>query len=403
MSLLPAYEGDPSQSVPNRLPSDLSQAYQPQATSLPARRSSYSGPVPSAPFVPPPPAPSAPPLPTQAYSRVSPAYSLSSQLKPNSLPLPAALQNKTYVSPVGASAYGPPVASLNHGSPQPYPPYGSVAGPPGPSPPGLTSSDSPAYDPPIPVEESRDSPYYVSPYKPPKLERNDYGYASETVETAGATYRPASTQDSTALYQPNPYRPVPYETEQYPGASYLPLPHLTQDYSSSPYQHETRPTPRPPAQTTNISRPAARTTVTPRSVLETVIVSDGADSQSFTSAPEMGRYLRLFPEADNDQGCRMIKYGSQCATDLLMELFGHFEFSRYSSFPYGFAGDFSFNDSWGSGSCNCQQCLDGQLCGQFMLHKNLRFLAFQKTTPSSSTSPSISSATGQMLIDAGGR
>jgi len=79
-------------------------------------------------------------------------------------------------------------------------------------------------------------------------------------------------------------------------------------------------------------------------------VQDDEDPEAFSSAKALGDYLKIFPEAENDQGCRVFRYGPKCPTQLLMPLFEHFDFLRYSMFPYGFAGDFSIADRWGAAS-----------------------------------------------------
>lgn len=132
-------------------------------------------------------------------------------------------------------------------------------------------------------------------------------------------------------------------------------------------------------------------------------MQDGGEPQYFASASALASYLKIFPEADNDQGCRVLKYGPKCPSDLLMQLFEHFDFPRFSMFPYGFASDFSIADHWGAGSCKCQNCMEGQLCGHYVLQKNFRFYVYQDVGPSSSASPQIISTQDVTTISAGGR
>lgn len=135
-----------------------------------------------------------------------------------------------------------------------------------------------------------------------------------------------------------------------------------------------------------------------------ILVQDGEEPQSFTSERALIKYLKLVPEAENDQGCRIFKYGPRCSAELLMPLFEHFDFSRFSMFPYGLNKDFSVNDDyWGAGSCKCERCKEGRPCGEYVLHKNFRFYCFEIFSPSSSTTPRITSSRSAMVIQAGER
>ena len=137
--------------------------------------------------------------------------------------------------------------------------------------------------------------------------------------------------------------------------------------------------------------------------LARVIIQDGEVPQTFANGKALESYLRVFTEADNDQGCRVFKYGPECPTDLLMPLFEHFDFPRYSTFPYGLASDFSVADHWGAGSCKCVRCLEGQLCGHYVLHKNFRFYAFQDITNVTAISPKVTSSSTNTIISVGNR
>ena len=132
-------------------------------------------------------------------------------------------------------------------------------------------------------------------------------------------------------------------------------------------------------------------------------VQDGEEPKAFETAKALADYLKIFPEANNDQSCRVFKYGPKSPASLLMPLFEHFDFPRFSLFPYGFANDFCVVDHWGAGSCKCQKCLESQLCGHYVLHKNLHFYGYQNTTPSSSTSPKITSSQDGMIISTSSR
>jgi hypothetical protein len=116
--------------------------------------------------------------------------------------------------------------------------------------------------------------------------------------------------------------------------------------------------------------------------LAKVFVQDGEDPQSFTSAKALANYIKLFPEAENDQACRMFRYGPRCPPTLLMPLFEHLDFPRYSLFPYGLSNDFSLPDPWKAGVCKCDKCSKAEPCGHYVLFKNFQFyLQGESTLP----------------------
>jgi hypothetical protein len=141
------------------------------------------------------------------------------------------------------------------------------------------------------------------------------------------------------------------------------------------------------------------------SALSRVIVQDGSTSNSFSTADALTRYLHMYPEAVNDQGCRAFRYGPNCPTRLLMPLFEHLDFSRFSQYPYGLLGNNAVSDAWGSGSCTCKRCVDGQLCGHYMLHKNFKFYLQLESRPSDEvySSPKIETTNGVTSIRFGTR
>ena len=111
---------------------------------------------------------------------------------------------------------------------------------------------------------------------------------------------------------------------------------------------------------TNLLQPISLGNALPR-----VSVQDGEEPKSFETAKALADYLY------NDQSCRVFKYNPKSPTSLLMPLFEHFDFPRFSLFPYGFANDFCVVDHWGAGSCKCQKCVESQLCGHYP-HRNRR-------------------------------
>jgi hypothetical protein len=109
----------------------------------------------------------------------------------------------------------------------------------------------------------------------------------------------------------------------------------------------------------------------------------------------------MFPEAENDQGCRLFSYGSKCPTPLLMTLFEHFDFPRYSLFPYGLLNDFVTTNRADTGSCKCQRCAKGEMCGHWALHCNLQFFLQQDILPSSTKEPKVDATSDAITISSG--
>lgn len=88
-----------------------------------------------------------------------------------------------------------------------------------------------------------------------------------------------------------------------------------------------------------------------------------------------------------------------------MPLFEHLDFSRFSQYPYGLLGNNLVSDVWGSGSCTCKRCVDGQLCGHYMLHKNFKFYLQLESRPSDEvySSPKIETTNGVTSLRFGTR
>jgi hypothetical protein len=137
-------------------------------------------------------------------------------------------------------------------------------------------------------------------------------------------------------------------------------------------------------------------------VLSAVFIQDGDDPKSFDNAETLSRYTMMFPEAENDQGCRLFMYGPKCPTNLLMALFEHFDFPRYSLFPYGLLNDFAKTNKPHAGSCQCQRCEKGEDCGHWALHRNLQFYLQQDIVPSSTKQPKVDATSDAIIISSGG-
>lgn len=136
-------------------------------------------------------------------------------------------------------------------------------------------------------------------------------------------------------------------------------------------------------------------------VLAAISIQDGDDPKSFSTAETLQRYTRMFPEAENDQGCRLFMYGPKCTTTLLVTLFEHFDFPRYSMFPYGLFNDFSKTNNPNAGSCKCQRCAKGESCGHWALHHNLQFYLQQDTSPPSNIQPKVEATSDAIIISSG--
>lgn len=138
--------------------------------------------------------------------------------------------------------------------------------------------------------------------------------------------------------------------------------------------------------------------------LALVVVQDGEEPQSFSSPKLITSYLRLFPEAENDQGCRIFKYGPKCSSKLLLPLFEHFEFPRYALFPYGFANDFVAERTLNAGICRCQRCTDDRPCGHYVLQHHFQFYLFQNTAqPLISMPPKVAADSTSVVISSRSR
>ena len=138
--------------------------------------------------------------------------------------------------------------------------------------------------------------------------------------------------------------------------------------------------------------------------LASVVVQDGEEPQTFSSAKLITSYLRLFPEAENDQGCRVFKYGPKCSSKLLLPLFQHFDFPRYALFPYGFANDFVAERTPNAGICRCQRCTEDRPCGHYVLQHHFHFYLFQNTSKAlMSEKPRVTADTSTVVISSRSR
>jgi hypothetical protein len=108
---------------------------------------------------------------------------------------------------------------------------------------------------------------------------------------------------------------------------------------------------------------------------QAVTVIDGQDPVKFYTSENFDFYMKQYPEAENDQACRLFKYTPKCSPGLLMTLFSNFDFSRFSMFPFGLIGQ--QRPSVGlalTGLCTCEKCRKGQLCGKEAMQISLAYV-----------------------------
>ena len=84
-----------------------------------------------------------------------------------------------------------------------------------------------------------------------------------------------------------------------------------------------------------------------------------------------------------------------------MTLFEHFDFPRYSLFPYGLLNDFADTNKYNAGSCKCQRCAKGENCGHWALDRNLQFYLQQDITPSLNEQPKVEATSDAITISSG--
>lgn len=282
---------------------------------------------------------------------------------------PAPQQNYNLQYQQQPSAYQQQPSAYQPAPQQPYPAYVGY--------PGATDSSAPPNDlsySPISVQQPADLP---ASYSGGDWTRTDY--------------QPEHRSDDRYAHIP----PSP----QYP---YNPQPEHQNGSPPRPSTPRPQPAEGPATHGTGLSEEQAISKAHP---LSRVYVQDGSLKSAFVTADDLRKYLQLYPEADNDHGCRVFRYGPGCSTKLLMPLFERLDFARFSQYPYGLLGNSSISDAWGSGSCTCDKCGKGQFCGHYMLHKNFNFyLALESDTSEIPyQTPTISTGQGVTSICFGTR
>lgn len=291
---------------------------------------------------------------------------------------PGSFSAEPYASNLTSSSYAyqsapPPMPVQGYPPPQSVPYHGASTQSASYRPYQPPQSYYKPYSAPPNAQTSSSNAYYGGGYEPPPVQANPYAPPPGGPSVESVRYdAPAQDWSSYSLPQPGSQQPS-FQQQQQP--------------STATYQRPTtqvRPEDLPDDATGEQSNPKD-------TALSRVVVQDGSTSNSFSTADALARYLRMYPEAANDQGCRAFRYGPNCPTRLLMPLFEHLDFSRFSQYPYGLLGNEVVSDAWGSGSCTCKRCVDGQLCGHYMLHKNFRFYLKVESPPSDelNSSPKI--------------
>ncbi|KAK7185141.1 hypothetical protein DPSP01_000745 [Paraphaeosphaeria sporulosa] len=243
------------------------------------------------------------------------------------------------------------------------------------------------YSAPAALPQSASVPY-PSPYALPPQSAYSYPSASAGPPNGASQYSSIPQPQSYQSGPPYTYGAPPQVTPQQSTQYYPTVP--MQAASDAPWKPEqTALNRRPPQHASKVD------------ALSAVSIQDGDDPKSFFTAETLGRYTKMFPEAENDQGCRLFMYGPKCPTALLVTLFEHFDFPRYSLFPYGLFNDFSKTNKPDAGSCKCQRCAKGENCGHWALHRNLQFFLQQDTLPSSTKQPKVEATSDAIMISSG--
>ena len=349
------------------------------------------------------------PLSIQQNSTAPQRYASAPSSQQPIYPLDSAPQ-ATYVSNVYQPQYQPLPVQQNSATPQRYAsaPSSQQAIYP------LGSALQPTYNSNIYQPQYQSSPpqkpstvpssfQYSTPLQNPSTVPSNYQYqlqgsydSAPQAHASSTTYRPVSLGYD-ALADGSPFA-VGAPTNVAPG-----VPNTVQpDPQSGPSIQTSLPQQAPHLQATVATEPQKLLATTDR--LASVVVQDGEEPQPFSSAKLIATYLRLFPEAENDQGCRVFKYGPRCSSKLLLPLFEHFDFPRYALFPYGFANDFAAERKSNAGICRCQRCTEGRPCGHYVLQHHFQFFLFQNTSQAlNSMPPKVAADSSSVVISSRSR
>src|SRR6266536_1437579 len=106
-----------------------------------------------------------------------------------------------------------------------------------------------------------------------------------------------------------------------------------------------------------------------------ITVLDGEEPLRLSTLEELSSYLGQYPEAENDQACRLFSYTSRCPKMLLMALFSNFDFALFSMFPFGLTSQQpSARTRTSNGICPCERCRTGETCGRQAMEIALSYI-----------------------------
>ena len=132
-----------------------------------------------------------------------------------------------------------------------------------------------------------------------------------------------------------------------------------------------------------------------------IVVDEGEGLRTFTEETDFRRYLEQFPEAENDQGIRLFKYGPTSPANLLLLLFSKFNFNRFSLIARGLSPSPFLGLS--SGVCNCSQCKGGTRCAFRGLECSISFWRYADSSPDAENRLEVTGNDKMFAIYAGGQ
>lgn len=134
-----------------------------------------------------------------------------------------------------------------------------------------------------------------------------------------------------------------------------------------------------------------------------VMVYDGEpDEKRFSDEDELRKYMRQYPEADNDSATRLFRYTQDCSTDLRLALFEKFPFPQFNMAPNGLAGTFGA-PGLHTGACSCDRCRSGTRCKHRALEFTFTFWVYVGTVPDAENRLEITGNDQSFVIYAGGQ
>lgn len=134
-----------------------------------------------------------------------------------------------------------------------------------------------------------------------------------------------------------------------------------------------------------------------------VMVYDGEpDEKPFNDEEALRKYLRRYPENDNDTATRLFRYTQDCSTNLKLALFEKFPFLQFSMTPTGLAGAYG-NPGLNTGTCRCDRCKSGIRCMNRALEFTFPFWTYMGTIPDEENRLEVTGNDQSFIIYAGGQ